>query len=127
MVKLGRIYMVKLSGILVVKLMGLSNIKEISGLALSTKNEQLRIESLTLLNGINYPAASVILHFFHKEKYPIIDYRVLWSLKLDVPQKYTFPFWFEYVQQYRKLSSLTGLEMRTIDQGLWAYSKKNQK
>ncbi len=102
-------------------------IKEISGLALSTKNEQLRIESLTLLNGISYPAASVFLHFFHKEKYPIIDFRVLWSLKSDVPNKYSFPFWFDYVQVCRNLSSKTGLGMRAIDQALWAYSKVKQK
>ena len=102
-------------------------IKEITTLALSTKNEQLRIESLTLLSGINYPAASVILHFFHKDKYPIIDFRALWSIKSGVPKKYSFPFWFDYVQFCRKLSSISGCNMRIVDQALWAYSKVNQK
>lgn len=104
-----------------------SYIEEVSGIALSTKNEQLRIEAFTLLKGISYPAASVFLHFFHKEKYPIIDFRALWSLKSNVPRQYTFEFWNEYVGYCRSLSEKSGFDMRTIDQSLWAYSKLNQK
>lgn len=37
----------------------------ITGFALQTKCERARIETLTLLNGVGWPTASVILHFFH--------------------------------------------------------------
>ena len=34
---------------------------------LNEKEERLRIEILTLLDGVGWPTASVILHFYHKE------------------------------------------------------------
>jgi hypothetical protein len=62
-------------------------ILEVRKCALSTSEKQLRIEVLTLLNGVSWPTASVILHFFHSEPYPIMDFRALWSLKSNVPKK----------------------------------------
>lgn len=60
-------------------------VEEISGIALSAKDERTRIEVLTLLNGVQWPTASVILHFFHREDYPIIDFRALWTVSMGVP------------------------------------------
>ena len=58
-------------------------IKEISNISFTTKSDQLRIEILTLLNGVGWPTASTILHFCHKEEFPILDFRALWSLGLN--------------------------------------------
>jgi hypothetical protein len=69
----------------------------------------------------------VILHFFHRDPYPIIDFRALWSVSLPVPVQYGFDFWWPYVQFCRDLSDRTGLDMRTLDRALWQYSKENQK
>jgi len=52
-------------------------VKEISKTAFSATEERTRIEVLTLLNGVQWPTASVILHFFHRDPYPIIDFRAL--------------------------------------------------
>jgi hypothetical protein len=102
-------------------------IKEITSIALHTNSERLRIESLTLLNGVQFPTASVFLHFFHLEKYPIIDFRALYSLGVDEPPlKYTFEFWWEYVTICRELSKESILDMRTVDRALWAFSNENQ-
>jgi len=49
----------------------------ITRLSFSASNERARIELLTLLDGVGWPTASVILHFFHKSRYPILDYRAL--------------------------------------------------
>jgi hypothetical protein len=102
-------------------------VREISGFALSAKSERARIEVLTLLDGVQWPTASVILHFFHRDPYPIIDFRALWSVSLPVPVQYGFDFWWPYVQFCRDLSDRTGLDMRTLDRALWQYSKENQK
>ena len=101
-------------------------IEEVTGFALDTQSERARIESLTILDGVGWPTASVILHLFHRDPYPIIDFRTLWSLSLDVPAKYTFYFWWPYVDFCRNLAKKAGVDMRTLDRALWQYSKENQ-
>jgi hypothetical protein len=49
-------------------------VREVTGIGLSTQNEQLRIEILTLLRGVSWPTASVLLHFGHRDPYPILDF-----------------------------------------------------
>ena len=101
-------------------------IKEISAIALNSNNEKIKIEALTLLDGVNYPTASTILHFSTKFKYPILDYLALWSLRTEVPKKYTFDFWWAYTKYCRKLAGENGVSLRTLDRALWQYSKENQ-
>jgi len=102
-------------------------VKEITSFALAAKTERARIEVLTTLNGVRWPTASVILHFFHTDAYPIMDFRALWSISLDVPPQYSFDFWWQYVEYCRTLSQKNCLDMRTLDRALWQYSKENQK
>ena len=101
-------------------------VREITGFALSARTEQARIEVLTNLCGVSWPTASVILHFFHPKPYPILDYRALWSVSLEVPTQYSFDFWWEYVVFCRDLAEQAGVDMRTLDKALWQYSKENQ-
>jgi len=102
-------------------------VKEITGFALKAKEERSRIEILTVLSGVEWPTASVILHFLHSDPYPILDFRTLWSLNADVPKQYDFSFWWPYVEACRKLAQEIGVSMRVLDRALWAYSKKHQK
>lgn len=64
----------------------------------------------------------MILHFFHKEPYPIIDFRALWSVSLAVPPQYSFGFWWLYVNSCRNLSKRVNMDMRILDRALWQYS-----
>lgn len=82
---------------------------------------------LTLLSGVQWPTASVILHFCAAEPYPILDFRALWSLSEDVPPSgYTFPFWWSYCEATRCLAAKARVSMRVLDRALWQYSKENQ-
>ncbi|MHB1756860.1 MAG: hypothetical protein ACYCT9_05025 [Leptospirillum sp.] len=101
-------------------------IQEITSFAFNAKEERSRIEILTVLDGVGWPMASVILHFFHPDQYPILDFRALWSLSTEPPQQYDFPFWWSYVQACRDLSKKFGVDMRTLDRALWKYSKDHQ-
>jgi len=101
-------------------------VEEITKIALSARQEETRIQVLTLLDGVQWPTASVILHFFHRDRYPILDFRALWSLSIEVPKVYTFWFWWDYVECCRSLVERAGLDMRTLDQALWQYSRENQ-
>jgi thermostable 8-oxoguanine DNA glycosylase len=104
-------------------------IKEVTGIALSTKSsEQLRIEVLLLLNGVGYPTASVILHFGYANLYPILDFRALWSVgagKVEASE-YCFQFWRQYADFCRKLAREVRMPMRELDRALWQYSKEKQ-
>ena len=102
-------------------------IKAVTQTALSTESEQLRIEILTLLNGVSWPTASVILHFCHAEAYPILDFRALWSLGVEASQvTYTFALWQEYTEVCRTLAKRSNLSMREVDRALWKYSEEQQ-
>ncbi len=103
-------------------------IKAVTQTALATPNEQLRIEILTLLQGVSWPTASVLLHFAHTDPYPILDVRALWSVGVDtLPRAYTFDFWHRYTQFCRELAGRCKVTMRTLDRALWQYSKEHAK
>ncbi len=102
-------------------------IEAVTHTALTTENEQLRIEILTLLNGVSWPTASVVLHFCHQDPYPILDFRALWSLGVDAGKvTYNFELWSEYTSVCRRLAQRSALSMRQLDRALWQYSKDNQ-
>ena len=102
-------------------------IRAATGTALSTPNERLRIEALTLLDGVDWPTASVILHFGHRASYPVLDWRALWALGVSRPPSYSFAFWWGYVQACRRLARKHSCSMRTLDRALWQYSKERQR
>ncbi|MFO7905477.1 MAG: hypothetical protein ACQESR_17165 [Planctomycetota bacterium] len=101
-------------------------VRELTRFALSAETQRARIEILTLLDGVQWPTASVVLHFFHPEPYPILDFRALWSVSVDEPNQYRFDFWWQYVQYCRNIAQQAQLTMRELDQGLWEYSSENQ-
>ena len=102
-------------------------IKEATRAALTSDNERFKIEALRLLDGVEWPTASVILHFCDRGKYPILDVRALWSLGIDTPPPYEFNFWKDYVMFLRRVSDESRLPMRVLDRALWQFSKMNQK
>ena len=101
-------------------------IKEITSFALKCEDRRARIESLTLLDGVLWPTASVVLHLFHAEPHPILDFRALWSISVEVPSQYDFEFWECYILFCRKIASCNKVDMRVLDRALWQYSKDNQ-
>lgn len=80
----------------------------------STPFEELRIGVLTLLHGgCPGPLPLLPCNFAHKDPYPIIDFRALWSLGIENrPQFYTFDYRWEYVQVCRELSEKCAVSMR---------------
>ncbi|MHB8459267.1 MAG: DUF429 domain-containing protein [Candidatus Limnocylindrales bacterium] len=104
-----------------------ASVEATTRLALSTPDERLRIKALTRLHGVQFPTASVLLHLGHRELYPIIAYRALWSLRVEAPPSYySFGFWSAYTQACRLLAAEAGVWMRTLDRALWQYAKERQ-
>ncbi|MDB4285528.1 DUF2459 domain-containing protein [bacterium] len=101
-------------------------VSEVTRFALSTPEERARIEVLTCLNSVSWPTASVMLHFFHVDPYPILDFRALESIGVEVPSQYTFDFWWQYVKFCRAVARKNRVRMRTLDKALWQFSKEKQ-
>ena len=78
------------------------------------------------LHGISWALASVVLHFAFPNRYPILDFRAIWSLHFRKPKSYTFDFWQLYVERFRALQRKTRLPARRLDRGLWMFSKLKQ-
>ena len=100
-------------------------IKDITSCAFNAKSERARMVVLTCLDGIGWPTASAILHLFHKDPYPILDFRAVWSIGVE-NYDYSFSFWWDYVSFCRDVASRNDVDMRTLDKALWQYSKENQ-
>ncbi|MDP3259519.1 MAG: hypothetical protein Q8M34_02895 [Thermodesulfovibrionales bacterium] len=101
-------------------------VKEVSRISLETENEELRIKVLTLLNGVSWPVASALLHFYVSNNYPILDVRALWSLRCEVRQhQYNFNLWSQYVNCCRATATEAGITIRLLDKALWQYSKEH--
>ena len=101
-------------------------VREATGIALASPHEQLRPHVLLALHGVGWPVASVILHHCHKDPYPILDFRALWSASVDVPSAYSFGFWEAWTAFSRETASAARASMRTLDRALWQFSKEKQ-
>ncbi|HKC23248.1 MAG TPA: hypothetical protein VKF32_00825 [Thermoanaerobaculia bacterium] len=104
-----------------------TDVREVTSWAFGTRSERLRIGSLLLLQGVSWPTASVILHFFHSDPYPVLDVRAAWSLGMEHASGYTFELWWRYVGECRALAQRLSLSMRTVDRALWQYSRENER
>ena len=102
-------------------------IETLTRAAFATSDEALKISLLRLLDGVEWPTASTILHFCDARPYPILDYRAIWSLGLARPPGYTMEFWLAYLAFTRGLALRLDLSIRTVDKALWQYSKERQK
>lgn len=98
----------------------------VTSTALSSPSDRLRIEVLTLLSGVSWPTASVILHFCARDPYPILDFRALWSLSAAVTAPYDYALWAAYTSFTRALAARAKVSLRILDRALWQYSKENQ-
>jgi len=102
------------------------SVEEATGLALSCNSPRLAIHIPQALFGVGMPVASTLVHWFHSERYPILDFRALWSLNIEMPSSYTLDFWEHYVGVARHVADLWEVDMRTLDRALWQYSAAHQ-
>lgn len=101
-----------------------ARIRDATQLAFATTDDRAKIGILRLLDGVEWPTASVILHFCDQLPYPILDYRALWSLGYKDPPAYNFDFWRDYTAYTRELARRSGHSMRNVDRALWQYSNQ---
>lgn len=102
-------------------------IEAVTHTALTTDNERLRIEVLTLLSGVQWPVASAILHLGYANLYPILDVRALWAAGADAEAvTYNFGLWWAYSLFCRRTAREAGVTMRELDRAMWGYGVASQ-
>ena len=110
-----------------------SDFREISRIAFSSKEERVKIHILTALEGVHYPAASAILMFYDKKKYPVIDIRV-WQqlhnagLVKTNPRGQGFRLneWITYLNIIRNIASETNLTARQVEKRLFDIDREER-
>jgi hypothetical protein len=103
-----------------------AEIADVTGVAFRQTDEKLRIGLLRVLDGVDWPVASTLLHVGVSADYPILDFRALWSLGSTKPAYVNFEFWWAYVQCCRRLAADAGVTVRELDKALWAHAAANQ-
>lgn len=98
-----------------------AEVREITGVSFAAVSERLRIGALLSLRGVQWPMASVILHFAFPDRYPILDVRAMNTVGGST--LYTFEKWREYCELCRAAAKRHGVSMRTLDKALWAFDK----
>jgi hypothetical protein len=85
------------------------------------------------LSGVNYPAASAILMFYDKTKYPVLDIRVwqqLHKAKLvtsnSTGQTFTLKQWDNYLLVIRKLAKDLNLTARQVEKRIFDHDRKTR-
>ena len=105
-----------------------SLVEEATATALRASDERLRLGILTLLQGVEVPTASALLHLAHHDPYPIVDVRALWSLGVDaLPASWPPECWIAYTHACRSLARQAGVSMRVLDRALWQYATAHRR
>lgn len=103
-----------------------TEIENITRLALTEKDELVKMKHLTSLKGVLIPTASAILSIVNPQEYPIIDIRCILTLnKLNIIDWKTINNnnWLNYIEIIRKLSKELNLTCREVEKGLFAYNR----
>ena len=92
-------------------------VRAITAASFASSCERLRLGVLRSLEGVDWPMASVILHFAFPTRYPVLDVRALGTLGL--PIKYHQQNWEGYAEACRGKAQELGISLRTLDKALW--------
>ena len=97
-------------------------------LAVRAAADRSAVAVLCGLNGVEVPVASAILTAINPEKFTIIDFRALDTLGIaDRQAYYTIDFFIDYLRFCRGLATSCRVDLRTLDRGLWQWSKEKTK
>lgn len=109
------------------------NVRAITKAAFTTNHEGVRIHTLTLLHGVNYPAASAILMFYDRTRYPVLDIRVWKQLhkiglvKTNEKGKgFKNEEWLEYLKIFREAAKEFGVPVRHLEKSFFDKDQAEQ-
>ena len=93
--------------------------------AFAAASERERVRLLQCLDGVGWSMASAILHLaFPQCHYPIVSKYV--TATIETSPVDSFEGWFAVTEFLREKRSEYGVDIRKLDQALWAYSRKRE-
>ena len=104
-------------------------VRQVTDQAFQACDDRLRLHIVMALDGVGVPVASTILHFAFPDMYPILDIRALTTLTKaglwsgNEPGASTLADWLKYTRLMRGLSKKLRVDLRTLDEALWAFDK----
>ncbi|MEO5802523.1 MAG: hypothetical protein ABIR24_03270 [Verrucomicrobiota bacterium] len=100
-------------------------IRAATSLAFQASDDAAAIGALVLLRGVALRTASAILHWMRPDRFPILDYRVIYALGETAPESYEdIRFYIRIAERIRELALRHSLDLRTIDRALWTWDKR---
>ena len=105
-------------------------VREVTELAFQQSDDRLGLHILTALKGVGMPVASALLHFAFPDRYPILDFHVVNTLRraglwqgAKAPD-FTLADWLKFTEVMRERAGSLGVHMRVLDKALWAFDEK---
>jgi hypothetical protein len=86
--------------------------------------ESIGYRLLTLLHGVGVPTASALLTVWDPNRFTVIDYRALDSLRKQGELTEVDPDYPTYLGLCRQVAKRCGCNLRTLDQALWQARKE---
>lgn len=110
-----------------------ATIKEITALALKSRNETVKITELTKLNGVSIPMASSLLTLVNPQRYGVMDIRV-WELLYGhgivttnaKASGFKYEEWYQLLDVLRYFSKKLDVTARDVERTLFLIHKKQQ-
>ena len=96
-----------------------SEIRAITRDAFDATDDWKKLSLLRRLEGLGVPRASVVLHLYDKNPFPMADKYAKKSIGFS--GSYTKRFWRSYCEFTRDIAKRNGVKMRTLDRALWAW------
>ena len=110
-----------------------ARIRRQSAAALASRDERVRFDALTALDGVGAPTASAILTLTDPRRYGVIDIRV-WQLLFELGSVrtkpsgvgFTFDHWYDFLLTLRIHAKDLGVSVRAIEYSLFLYHQRVQ-
>ena len=111
-----------------------ARVRTATQIALATRSERRKLETLTTLDGVSVPMASAILTLLDPRRYGVIDIRV-WQLLYalgEVTRKssgigFDFKNWYQFLMKLRYFAKKLGVSVRVIERSLFLAHQANQR
>ena len=105
-------------------------VKKVTELALNISHPNkdyeidLRINSLSIIWGVNTAVASAILALCFPEKFAVIDFRVWGQIFSTEKKSFSVGDYKKYLKEIQKLSEKLGWKPQEVDLAIWAYDEE---
>ncbi len=106
-------------------------VKKVTELALNISHPNkdneidLRINSLSIIWGVNTAIASAVLALCFPEQYAVIDFRVWRQIFSTEKRSFSVNDYKKYLKEIQKLAEKLGWKPQEVDLAIWAYDEEN--